>query len=93
MSQVPADGAGKRLGRLSSEKRQLLLQDLLRDRSVSDDRARIPRRSSSGPLPLSFAQQRLWVADRLDPGSPAYNMPSTLRLRGALDTAALRASV
>ncbi|HEX7242003.1 MAG TPA: amino acid adenylation domain-containing protein, partial [Longimicrobiaceae bacterium] len=45
------------------------------------------------PLPLSFAQQRLWVVDRLEPGSPAYNMPFALRLRGALDTAALRASL
>ncbi|HEX7243842.1 MAG TPA: condensation domain-containing protein, partial [Longimicrobiaceae bacterium] len=46
-----------------------------------------------GELPLSFAQQRLWLVDRLDPGNPAYNMPGALRLRGPLDTAALRASV
>ncbi|MET0396621.1 MAG: amino acid adenylation domain-containing protein, partial [Longimicrobiaceae bacterium] len=45
------------------------------------------------PLPLSFAQQRLWVVDRLEPGSPAYNMPYALRLRGALDTGALRSSL
>ncbi|HLM47506.1 MAG TPA: condensation domain-containing protein, partial [Myxococcaceae bacterium] len=51
---------------------------------------RVPR---EGPLPLSFAQQRLWVVDRLDPGSAAYNMPSALRLRGALDVAALQASL
>ncbi|MBV9774815.1 MAG: amino acid adenylation domain-containing protein, partial [Gemmatimonadetes bacterium] len=46
-----------------------------------------------GPLPLSFAQQRLWVVDRLEPGSAAYHLPSALRLRGPLDTAALRASL
>ncbi|MEW5931881.1 MAG: condensation domain-containing protein, partial [Gemmatimonadota bacterium] len=51
---------------------------------------RVPR---SGPLPLSYAQQRLWLVDRLEPGSVAYNMPYALRLRGALDTAALRASL
>ncbi|HEX7241378.1 MAG TPA: amino acid adenylation domain-containing protein, partial [Longimicrobiaceae bacterium] len=51
---------------------------------------RVPR---EGPLPVSFAQQRLWVVDRLDPGSPAYNMPAALRLRGVLDAAALRASL
>ncbi|HEY7767650.1 amino acid adenylation domain-containing protein, partial [Longimicrobium sp.] len=50
----------------------------------------VPR---DAPLPLSFAQQRLWVVDRIEPGSPAYNMPSALRLRGALDAAALRASI
>ncbi|MEW5928796.1 MAG: amino acid adenylation domain-containing protein, partial [Gemmatimonadota bacterium] len=44
-------------------------------------------------LPLSFAQQRLWVLDQLDPGSPVYNMSSALRLRGALDVAALRAAM
>ncbi|HEX2080196.1 MAG TPA: amino acid adenylation domain-containing protein, partial [Longimicrobium sp.] len=51
---------------------------------------RVPR---GGPLPLSFAQQRLWVMDRLDPGSAAYNMAGALRLRGRLDMAALRASL
>ncbi|HEX2190856.1 MAG TPA: amino acid adenylation domain-containing protein, partial [Longimicrobiaceae bacterium] len=40
-------------------------------------------------LPLSFAQQRLWFIDQLDPGSAAYNMPVPLRLRGRLDGAAL----
>ena len=54
---------------------------------------KIPRRSSPGPAPLSFAQQRLWLVDRLEPGSPAYNMPYALRLRGRLDAAALRASL
>ncbi|HEX2077189.1 MAG TPA: amino acid adenylation domain-containing protein, partial [Longimicrobium sp.] len=41
------------------------------------------------PLPLSFAQQRLWFIDRLEPGSAAYNMPFPLRLRGVLDVRAL----
>ncbi|HEX7242864.1 MAG TPA: amino acid adenylation domain-containing protein, partial [Longimicrobiaceae bacterium] len=51
---------------------------------------RVPR---EGALPASFAQQRLWFMDRLDPGSAAYNMPFALRLRGALDVAALRAGL
>ncbi|HEX2187619.1 MAG TPA: amino acid adenylation domain-containing protein, partial [Longimicrobiaceae bacterium] len=51
---------------------------------------RVPR---EGALPLSFAQQRLWLVDRLEPGSAAYNMPAALRLRGVLDTAALRRSL
>jgi amino acid adenylation domain-containing protein len=47
----------------------------------------------TGPMPVSFAQQRLWVVDRLEPGSATYNMPYALRLRGALDVGALRGSL
>jgi amino acid adenylation domain-containing protein len=55
--------------------------------------APIPRRAEAGPAPLSFAQQRLWFLDQLQPGSPVYNVPGCLRLRGALDAPALAASV
>ena len=53
----------------------------------------IGRASRERPLPLSFAQQRLWLVHRLDPESAAYNMAGALRLRGRLDAAALRASI
>jgi amino acid adenylation domain-containing protein len=41
-------------------------------------------------LPLSFAQQRLWFFDRMQPSSALYNIPLALSLRGALDVGALR---
>jgi amino acid adenylation domain-containing protein len=43
-------------------------------------------------LPLSFAQQRLWFLDRLEPNNTAYNMPVALRLVGKLNVAALEQS-
>jgi amino acid adenylation domain-containing protein len=51
---------------------------------------RIPRREGTGPAPLSFAQQRIWLHDRLDPDAKLFHVPVTLRLRGELDRAALR---
>jgi hypothetical protein len=45
------------------------------------------------PLPLSFAQQRLWTIDKMFPGSPAYNTQLLLRLEGPLSLTALESAV
>jgi len=44
-------------------------------------------------FPASFAQQRLWFLDQLEPGSHLYNIPQAIRLSGALKTEALRQSL
>jgi amino acid adenylation domain-containing protein len=46
-----------------------------------------------GPLPLSFAQERIWLFERMQPGSPVFNMPLGVRFRGPLDAAALSAAL
>src|SRR6185312_4515242 len=48
------------------------------------------RASRQGSLPLSFAQQRLWFVDQLEPGTPIYNLALALRVAGPLDAAVLR---
>ncbi|HEY7213852.1 MAG TPA: amino acid adenylation domain-containing protein, partial [Thermoanaerobaculia bacterium] len=45
-----------------------------------------------GELPLSFAQQRLWFVEQLEPGSPAYTLSGAVRMRGSLEVAALERS-
>ena len=45
--------------------------------------------SRQHPLPLSFAQQRLWFLDQLEPQNPLYNVPFITRLRGPLQSHAL----
>ncbi|HEX3128840.1 MAG TPA: non-ribosomal peptide synthase/polyketide synthase [Thermoanaerobaculia bacterium] len=51
----------------------------------------VPR--TGDPLPASFAQERLWLLDRLTPGLPVYNVPLALRLSGELDRECLEAAL
>ncbi|MBZ4402510.1 condensation domain-containing protein, partial [Myxococcus sp. AS-1-15] len=59
----------------------------------SDGAAKLAPVSRAGAIPLSFAQQRLWFLDQLQPGTASYNLPAALRLEGSLDVAALRQSL
>lgn len=49
--------------------------------------------SRSVPLPLSYAQQRLWFIDQLEGADGAYNIPVVLKLQGKLDRQAVAAAV
>ncbi len=53
----------------------------------------IPRRSTNEPTPLSFAQERLWFLEQLEPGNSSYNICRASRLTGRLNIAALEASL
>src|ERR1700719_3905817 len=67
------------------------LQEKLQRRLAGhgEQSGRIAPADRSMPLPLSFAQQRLWFIDEFEPGATGYNSALALRLTGALDTAAL----
>lgn len=50
-------------------------------------------RSRVQQFPLSFAQQRLWFLDQLEPGSTYYNIPGAYAIQGPLNKAALEQSL
>ncbi len=70
----------QRMKSLSPEKRELLALQLKK------------RGSQFNSFPLSFAQQRLWLLDQLEPGNSSYNIPTAIHFRGRLDVVALEQS-
>ncbi|MFE6524218.1 amino acid adenylation domain-containing protein [Streptomyces sp. NPDC057794] len=83
-------------GDLAARKRELLRRRL-ENAGLADAPARAeripPRPAGTGPLPLSYAQSRMWLLQQLDPASPAYNVCLAIRLRGPLDAHALRTAL
>ncbi|HEX7238904.1 MAG TPA: amino acid adenylation domain-containing protein, partial [Longimicrobiaceae bacterium] len=67
----------------------LLMERLREKESGRAPAPSIPRRPGTGPAPLSFAQERLWFIDQMEPGNPAYNELGVTRLEGVLDVEAL----
>ena len=84
---IDGEGDGARWSPLPGE---LLARELVRHDGIPPLLVPVPRRQD---LPLSFAQQRVWFLDRLEPGNPSYNMPEVLRISGRLDVAAAERSL
>ncbi len=59
-------------------------------RPIAPTITKVPR---DGPLPLSFAQQRLWVQDQMESNNPMFNVPRALRLKGAMNIPALETAL
>ncbi len=71
------------LARLSPAKRALF-ELMARQGAAASG---IPRRAVATPAPLSFAQERLWFLNRLDPDSAAYTVAHAVSYDGPLDAA------
>ena len=71
---VPPESAGT----LSRSEKQELLRKIL-----------LEKIGRTRTAPTSFAQERLWFIDQMEPGSSTYNIPMAWRLGGALDGVAL----
>jgi amino acid adenylation domain-containing protein len=67
---------------LAAAKQALLEKRLQALKTGGTTQPRIPRVSREEPLPLSFAQERLWFLDQLQHGNPAYNLVDAWRLKG-----------
>jgi amino acid adenylation domain-containing protein len=67
----------ERMNNLSPSEKRALAAELLRRKAEQ------PRSYT-----LSFAQQRLWFLDQLEPGNAAYNVFTAVRLKGSLEVSA-----
>jgi len=81
--------------KLSAKQRELLERRLMKRLSPAGEERKsgIPRRAPGDSCPLSFAQQRLWFLNILEPGSTQYHHSQTNKITGALNLEALRAAL
>jgi hypothetical protein len=82
-----------RIAALAPEQRKLLEQRL-REENIDFTKIQVlPRSTEQEEIPLSFAQERLWFLDQLQPGKPHYNMSFAIRVHGQLNSEAMEQAV
>jgi amino acid adenylation domain-containing protein len=84
-----------KIATLSPAKRALLELKLKNKKTSVKEQQTIPRRidESSTSLPLSFAQQRMWLLEQMEPNNAAYLIPMAQRLLGKLNVKVLQQSL
>jgi amino acid adenylation domain-containing protein len=84
----------REIAELTPKKRELLWRELLKRSAGEVVRPQeIPRREESEYAELSFAQQRVWFLQQMEPSNTAYNFPLPMRIDGALDVPVLERSL
>ncbi|AOX00349.1 hypothetical protein BJP34_13585 [Moorena producens PAL-8-15-08-1] len=83
----------KRIAKLSPAKRKLLEHKLKQKLKNTNCQPTITPIENLQSIPLSFSEERMWILDRLEPGNPAYNRPTNIRLTGSLKVNALERAI
>lgn len=85
---APKGAVNDQLKKMIASNREFLIARLQSDVKVNGPGflSRVPR---AGRLPVTFAQQRLWFLDQVDPGRSHYNIFFAVEIKGWLDMAAL----
>ena len=85
---APKGAVNDQLKKMIASNREFLIARLQSDAKVNGPGflSRVPR---AGRLPVTFAQQRLWFLDQVDPGRSHYNIYFAVEIKGWLDMAAL----
>ncbi|MGF9820102.1 non-ribosomal peptide synthetase [Brevibacillus agri] len=80
---------------LTTNKKELLLQKILKNRLEDSDKNNeiIPQSRETNKFEMSFNQKRLWVLEQLEGQGSAYHIPLALKLQGELNVPVLTKSI
>ncbi len=87
---APNDTLTPRLKSALADRKAEIISFLHEGEGIGSALAVIPIVSRAQDLPLSFAQQRLWFLDRIEPNSSSYNIPEAVELIGSIDVQILQ---
>ena len=92
MDQAVQRKIAERFAQLTPEQRRAVYQKITAEGMGIAQFPVLPRHAAQARSPASYAQMRQWFLWQLDPTSTAYHIAGALRLKGALDIAAVRSS-